>query len=156
MTFGEKLINARLALNLSQLELGEKVGVSERSIYNYEQTGTLPRKAVLKKLAEVLRVSTTYLYDEKETDKLKNIEKDYFLDEARAKYGIKGTKEAQALLAQASALFAGGELDDDDKEIFFQSLMEVYLESKADAKEKFSPRKRASRKNKAGGVDVEH
>jgi transcriptional regulator with XRE-family HTH domain len=133
-------------LNLSQLELGEKVGVSERSIYSYEQTGAFPRKTVLKKLAESLRVSVTYLSNEGETDKFKNIDTDFFIDEAKAEYGIKGAKEAQAILAQATALFAGGELDDDAKEIFFQSLMEVYLESKADAREKFTPRKRASRK----------
>lgn len=146
MTFSEKLQSARLALNLSQMELGEKVGVSERSIYSYEQTGAFPRKAVLKKLAEALRVSVTYLSDENETDRLKNIDEDYFLNEAKTEYGIKGAREAQAVLAQASALFAGGELDDDAKEIFFQSLMEVYLESKSEAREKFTPRKRASRK----------
>ena len=73
MTFGEKLINARISLNLSQTELAEKVGVSERSVYSYEQTGTFPRTAVLKRIAEALNVSVSYLMDEEETDKLKNI-----------------------------------------------------------------------------------
>ena len=144
MTFGEKLIHARLALNLSQLELGEKVGVSERSIYAYEQTGTFPRKSVLQKLAEALRVSVTYLTDANETDKLKNIDEDYFFDEVKSKYGIRGAREAQEVISRAAALFAGGDLDDDAKEIFYQSLMEVYLESKAEAREKFAPRRRAS------------
>ena len=146
MTFGEKLQNARLALNLSQLELGEKVGVSERSIYSYEQTGVFPRKTVIKKLADALSVSVTYLCDENETDKLKNIDEDYFFGEVKSKYGLKGAKEAQEVISRVSALFAGGELDEDAKEVFYQSLMEVYLESKADAREKFTPRKRASRK----------
>ena len=146
MTFGEKLLHARLAINLSQKELSDKIGVTERSIYSYEQTGAFPRKAVLAKLAEALRVSVAYLTDENETDKLKDIEQDYFVADAKAKYGIKAAKEAQDVLVQASALFAGGELDDDAKEIFFQSLMEVYMESKADAREKFAPRKRATRK----------
>ena len=146
MTFGEKLQKARLALNLSQVELGEKVGVTERSIYSYEQTSAFPRKAVLEKLAEALRVSVTYLRDENETDKLKDIDEDYFLDEAKSKFGLKGLKEAQEVISWASALFAGGELDDEAKEIFYQSLMEVYMESKAEAREKFTPRKRASRK----------
>jgi len=146
MTFGEKLQKARLALNLSQVELGEKVGVTERSIYSYEQTSAFPRKAVLEKLAEALRVSVTYLRDENETDKLKDIDEAYFLDEAKSKFGLKGLKEAQEVISRASALFAGGELDDEAKEIFYQSLMEVYMESKAEAREKFTPRKRASRK----------
>jgi len=149
MTFGEKVQSARLALNLSQIELGEKIGVSERSIYNYEQAGIFPRKGVLHKLAEVLRVSVAYLTDENEIDRFKNIDEDYFVDEAKARFGIKGAKEAQEVIARASALFAGGELDDAAKEIFYQSLMEVYMESKADAREKFSPRRRAGRKREA-------
>lgn len=146
MTFGDKLINARLSLNLSQAELGEKAGVSERSIYSYEQTGTFPRMRVLKKLAEALNVTIAYLLDDKETDKLKSIDEEMFLANAKNEYGFKGAKEAQAVLDKASALFAGGELDDDAKDIFFQSLMEVYLESKADAREKFAPKHRKNRK----------
>ena len=146
MTFGEKLQSARLAMNLSQLELGDIAGVSERSIYSYEQNLSSPRKKVLSKIAEALRVSATYLNDEDEADRLKNIDTDYFLEEAKNKYGPKGAREAQEVIDRAAALFAGGELDDTAKELFHQSLMEVYLESKADAREKFSPRKRASRK----------
>ena len=54
MTFGEKLKNTRLAQNLSQIELAEKTGITERSIYSYEQTGTFPRANVLKKIADAL------------------------------------------------------------------------------------------------------
>jgi len=146
MTFGEKLQNARLKLNLSQIELGEKVGVSERSIYSYEQTGVFPRKNILKNLAEELGVSVAYLCEEDETDRYKNIDENYFLEEAKRKFGIKGAREAQEIITRVSALFAGGELGDEAKEIFHQSLMEVYFESKSEAREKFSPRKRASPK----------
>lgn len=44
MTFGEKVKEARLAMNLSQTELAQMTGISERSLYTYEQLGTLPRK----------------------------------------------------------------------------------------------------------------
>ena len=148
MTFGEKLKNARLALNLSQIELAERAGITERSIYSYEQAGTLPRSAVLKRLADALNVSVAYLMDEDEADKHKNIDEELFLANAKNEFGYKGAREAQAVLEQASALFAGGELEDDAKDIFFQSLMEVYLESKAEAREKFSPKRRVSRKSK--------
>ena len=146
MTFGEKLLNARIALNLSQAELGEKAGISERSIYSYEQTGTLPRMSVLKRIAEALNVSLSYLMDEEETDKHKNLSEELFIANAKNQFGYKGAREAEAVLTRASALFAGGELDDEAKDIFFQSLMEVYLESKAEAREKFTPRRRKSRK----------
>ena len=42
MPFGEKVRKARLALNLSQAELAQMTGISERSLYTYEQLGTLP------------------------------------------------------------------------------------------------------------------
>ena len=145
MTFGEKLMNARIARNLSQLELAEKVGISERSVYNYEQAGTFPRTAVLRKLADALHVSVAYLMDEGETDKAKNIDEELFLANAKNEFGYKGVHEAQAVLERASALFAGGELEDEAKEIFFQSLMEVYLEAKSEARDKFSPKRRKKR-----------
>lgn len=146
MTIGEKLRSARIAMNLSQIELAEKVGVSERSIYNYEQTETYPKPTILKRLAEVLNVTVTYLMDEEETDSQKNIDQELFIANVKNEHGYKGAKEASEILSHAKTLFAGGELEDDAKDIFFQSLMEVYLESKAEAREKFTPRKRISRK----------
>ena len=148
MTFGEKLRSARIAQNLSQIELGERVGISERSIYNYEQTETYPKPVVMKKLAEALNVSIFYLSDEEETDKNKNINEELFFANVKNQYGSKGVREATEVLSRASALFAGGALDDTAKEIFFQSLMEVYLESKSEASEKFTSRKRISRKGR--------
>lgn len=147
MTFGEKLRTVRLSLNLSQSELAEKTGISERSLYTYEQTGIMPRTSNLRKLANALNVSVSYLLDEEETDPHKNIDHELFIANSKNKYGYKAAREASELLSRASALFAGGELDDNAKELFFQSLMEVYLDSKQEAREKFSPKKRA-RKSK--------
>lgn len=148
MTFGEKLKTVRLSLNLSQNELSEKTGISERSLYTYEQTGILPRSNNLRKLADALNVSVSYLLDEEETDPNKDIDHDIFIANSKNQYGYKGAREATELLSRASALFAGGELDDEAKELFFQSLMEVYLDSKQEARNKFSPKKRA-RKHKS-------
>ena len=146
MQFGEKLRNARLALNLSQIELAESAGITERSIYSYEHTGTLPRTAVLKKLADALSVTVAYLVDEDEINTQKSIDEELFLANAKNEFGYKGAREAQSVLERASALFAGGELEDEAKYIFFKSLMEVYLESKTEAREKYSPKRRKSRK----------
>ena len=71
MTFGEKIKEARLAMNLSQTELAQMTGISERSLYTYEQLGTLPRKSNIRKLAEALHISVSYLLDESETDSQK-------------------------------------------------------------------------------------
>jgi transcriptional regulator with XRE-family HTH domain len=142
MKFGEKLMNARKTLNLSQTELAEKVGVSERSIYTYEQTGIIPRKRVLMKLAEALGVTVAYLMVDEETDRYANIDAELFLANAKNQFGAKGAREAQELRDKAHALFAGGALEEEAMDIFMQSLQEVYLESKAEARAKFAPRKR--------------
>jgi len=147
MTIGEKLRSARIAMNLSQIELAEKVGITERSIYNYEQTETFPKPSLLKKLAEVLNVTVTYLMDEEETDKTKNIDQELFIANAKMKHGHRAAREASDLISRATVLFAGGELGEEAKDIFIQTLMEVYLESKAEARNKFAPRKRKSRKS---------
>ena len=68
MTFGEKVRLARTTLNLSQAELSEITGISERSLYTYEQLNTIPRKSNVQKLADALHVSVTYLMDEQEED----------------------------------------------------------------------------------------
>ena len=146
MTLGEKLKSARLALDMSQTELAKKTGISERSLYTYEQMGAIPRINNIKKLADALNVTVTYLMDEEETDEGKDANLDIFLANVKNEYGSRGAREASEVLDRASALFAGGELDDEAKEVFFRSLMEIYLDSKAEAKEKFSPRQRASKK----------
>ena len=143
MTFGEKLKAVRLSLNLSQSELAEKTGISERSLYTYEQTGILPRSSNLRKIADALNVSVSYLLDEEETDPKINIDNEIFIANSKNEFGYKGAREATDILSRASALFAGGELNDEAKELFFQSLMEVYLDSKQEARKKFSPKQRA-------------
>ncbi len=147
MTFGEKVKQLRLIQNLSQSELAEKTGISARSLYTYEQTGTMPRSGNIRKIADALHVSVSYLLDEEETDLQKNVDQDIFIANVKNEYGYKGVREANAILSRASALFAGGELDDAAKDLFFQSLMEVYLESKEEARAKFTPKRvRRSRK----------
>jgi len=94
MKFGEKLKKARLALDLSQTELSQKTGISERSLYTYEQTGIMPRSNNLRKLADALNVSVSYLLDENETDPTKNIEEDIFIANSKNKFGYKGAREA--------------------------------------------------------------
>ncbi|SCP98612.1 Helix-turn-helix [Anaerobium acetethylicum] len=142
MTFGEKVKEARILKNLSQTELAAITGISERSLYTYEQLDTIPRKNNLKKLADALNVSVSYLVDNEESDTQKNIENEEFIDQVKDKFGYKGAKEARDVIDRAGALFAGGDLDDDAKEIFMQSLMQVYISSKKEASEKFSRKKK--------------
>ena len=55
-------------------------------------------------------------------------------------FGNRGAKQAQQILEQAAAMFAGGSLTDEDKIAFMDEIQSLYLDSKRRAK-KFTPKK---------------
>ena len=137
MTFSEKVKRAREIAGLTQEELAQALGVSRRTVVFYECQGSVPRKSTLAKLAGVLKVSTKYLSCEDCTDPLDEIERDGYVAEARALYGAKGARDVEGLLTANAALFAGGELSQEQKDAFFEAIMASYLTCKEEAKKKF-------------------
>ncbi|MGI6260405.1 MAG: helix-turn-helix domain-containing protein [Acutalibacteraceae bacterium] len=137
-TFGEKLREARVSLGMSQTDLGKEVGVVQRSIQAYENGEKTPRQATMAKLAKFLKVSVKYLTDEECEDPLAEIEKDNYIEEAHERYGARGARDVERLLADNAALFAGGELSEEQKDAFFQAVMAAYVKCKEEAKTKFS------------------
>ncbi|MGI6202342.1 MAG: helix-turn-helix domain-containing protein [Eubacteriales bacterium] len=134
MKFGEKLRQARLKAKYTQEQLANVVQVTKRTIINYETGKRYPRdRGMYARLAEALGVDVNYLLTEDEE----------FITEAASKYGSKGEAEARELLERSAALFAGGELSDEDKLAFLLEIQQLYLESKEIAK-KFAPKKRSS------------
>lgn len=139
MEFGDKIKAARLAAEMTQEVLAEKVGVSRRTIMFYEMNKRKPKNAAMViSLAKALNVRTDYFLTDDELAQIQ--EQDAFLEQAGEQYGNRGKAQARLILDQASALFAGGELSEDDKEAFFQTMTEIYFDAKAKAK-KYTPRK---------------
>lgn len=131
MTFGEKIKNLRKAKNLNQTQLSNAIGVSLRTIRGWEIEGRYPKQHELyQKLADILGCDVSYLMTEDVS----------FVTEATEQYGSRGAKQAQQILEQAAAMFAGGELSDDDKTAFMDEIQMLYLDSKKRAK-KFTPKK---------------
>lgn len=60
------MTQARRALGLSQAGLGEKVGVTQRSIAAYESGDRTPTVSIAKNLARVLDVRWEQYYEEEE------------------------------------------------------------------------------------------
>ena len=141
MTFGEKVKQERKRLGLSQTQLAEKIGVTLRTVNSYECSGTKPRPGVLAKLAEALGVSVAYLTDINATNPREDIEKDPYVEQARSMYGTTGARDVDALLSENEALFAGGELSQDQKDMFFEAVMKAYLMCKDEARRKFTPKR---------------
>lgn len=131
MTFGEKIQNLRKNKNLSQTQLANAVGVTLRTVRGWEKEGRYPKQHDLyQKLADALDCDVSYLMAEGEA----------FITEASEQFGNRGAKQAQQILEQAAAMFAGGELSDDDKTAFMDEIQSLYLDSKKRAK-KFTPKK---------------
>ena len=132
MKFCEKVREARNKAGLTQDELAKAIGVSLRTVTNYETEERYPKKReTYYRLAQVLNVDVNYLL----TDD------DSFLNDAKAKYGSNGARQAKALLAEVSGLFAGGELADEDLDEMMKGIQEAYWIAKEKNK-KFAPKKR--------------
>ena len=63
-----------------------------------------------------------------------------FISEVSENYGSRGVKQAQAILDQAAAMFAGGDLSDEDQIAFLNEIQTLYLDSIKRAK-KYTPKK---------------
>ena len=65
---------------------------------------------------------------------------DLFYADVRKKYGSRGVAQAKKIKEQTTALFAGGELSEEDQAAFIKEMEALFLDAKADAK-KFTPKK---------------
>ena len=139
MQYGEKIKAAREAAGMTQKQLAEKVGVTVRTIQLYEANDRQPKNATaLIAIAHALGVETDYFLSAQEIERIKEAEA--FLAESAKKFGSRGKAQAQLILNQTSALFAGGELDEEDKDAFFQAMSEIFFDAKNQAK-KYTPKK---------------
>ena len=131
MTFGEKVKTLRKTKDMSQTQLAQAIGVSLRTVGGWEKEGRYPKQHELyQKLADTLGCDISYLMTEEEA----------FITEATEQFGSRGARQAQQILEQAAAMFAGGELSDEDKTAFMDEIQMLYLDSKKRAK-KFTPKK---------------
>ncbi len=141
MKFSDKVKRQRELSKLTQQMLGEKVGVSRRTIAAYETTGAIPRNSTMRKLAAALNVSVQYLQNDDITDPEYGLEKQEYVDQARELYGAQAATEMNALLEQNAALFAGGELSQEAKDDFFAAVVKSYLACKEAAKKTYGRKK---------------
>ncbi|MBU5417742.1 helix-turn-helix domain-containing protein [Anaerobutyricum soehngenii] len=131
MTFGEKVKTLRTTKKMSQAQLAQELGVALRTVSGWENQNRYPKKRELyQNLADILGCDISYLMSEEES----------FITEVSEQYGSRGAKQAQQILEQAAAMFAGGELSDEDKTAFMDEIQMLYLDSKQRAK-KFTPKK---------------
>ena len=121
MTLGEKLRNARIAKQMSQADLAKAAGVSLRTIQNYEMDARVPKKRdTYLKLAQALGIDEKVLLDD-------NVG---FVLRANERYGSRGSRQAWDLVADMGAMFAGGEMEEEDMDEIMRALQDAYWEAK--------------------------
>ena len=129
MKFAEKLKAARLQAGLSQEKLSTELGVTKRTIINYENGQTLPPTALLPKISKLFGVTIAALITEEEE----------FVALANERSGSRGAREAEALINEVSGLFAGGTLSDDEKDTVMRAIQNAYWIAKDESKRKHHP-----------------
>lgn len=142
--FAQKVKDARSEKGYSQQELADLAGLSIRTILSYEKGEKKPRQGNLLKLAKALEVSTKFLIDDTCDNAADGIDDDGYIERARQEYALRSareTRDVRGLLEQTTALLAGGEISDSEKDEFFCAVMEAYLAARHRASEKFSPKK---------------
>lgn len=139
MTFGEKIRAERAKLGMDQQSFAEKIGVSKHSLSDYETGKALPRtRDSYRRIADALGVHINYLLTESDdASELQNAE---FIAEAGEKFGYRGKKGAQRVLAEVNGLFAGGEMAEEDKDELMLAIQQAYIDAKKRNK-KFTPKK---------------
>ena len=140
-TTGEKIRDLRIGLGLKQSELAEKAGITIRSITNYETDAVKPRSLQLRKLCEILHVTEDYLLNPEIDDPSYGLDTAPYVETVRTQFGKKGATDLKALLEANQMMLAGGDIPQEDKDLFFEAVMKAYIQTKQEARETFTPTK---------------
>ena len=132
-SFGAKVKEQRGNLGLSQKQLAEKAGMGIRTITSYELGERKPYQAQLYKLAKALEVSTE--------DPSYGLDRMEYVEDMRKKSGTREALDLQKMLAENTALFAGGTLSEEAKDAYFQAVAEAYYDCKKAARKTFGKKK---------------
>ena len=103
MSFGKKLKYLRKANKLSQKELGEVFGLSDRTIGHYEAGERFPKSAqLLLEMAEYFGVSINELLDHQVPPSLPYIE---FLEQAKVHFNLASEEQQIAMFQTLTMIY---------------------------------------------------
>lgn len=130
MTFAERLKQRRNELGLTQAELAKKAEMTLRTVQNYEGGTRKPLNIeMVQRLALALETTTEYLTGTSSA-----------VVEAYEKGGARSARDVDQIVSEVAALFAGGELSDEQKEGVMAALNRAYLDAK-ETNKKYTPKK---------------
>lgn len=131
MNFKDRLREARINAGMTQVELAHKVGLTSRTIQNYELGSRRPKNyKIFLNLANSLDVTADYLMGNAG---------EYILS-AEERGGYKAGRDIETLVSEITGLFAGGQLSDDAIDGAMAALSRAYWIAKEQNK-KYTPKK---------------
>ncbi len=137
-TIGDKLKALRLSKKMTLTALSRASGLSDRAIRYIENNERQPSVDAIKKLSAALEVGTDFFMDDDLFQQ--ELEKDEVLTQAKEMYGSRGMAQARRVYESAKGLYAGGRLNEDEQAEFRDLMMELFFETKEEAK-KYTPKK---------------
>ena len=130
--FGMKLKSYRKAREMSQADFAAFLGIPFRTYQNYESGHRYPRNMeVVNKIAVALGVTAEDLLGTAGG----------YIVEAGEKGGSRDRKRMEQMVTQLSAMFAGGEIDQESKDAAMAALNEVYWKHKTENRERYTTKK---------------
>ena len=120
---------------MDELSIDGSENISETRITSTTDNPVIyTQKLPLDSLAEYLRS------DEVE-DPLYGLERAPYVEATRARFGEKAAREIDYLMDRNAALFAGGEVTQEQKDAYFEAVMQAYLACKQAARASYGRKK---------------
>ena len=129
MKFNDKLEVIIWRMDISKSEFARQIGITYRGLANYLSGLRKPKKSVLQAISDFTRISEKDLLDEKFELELSR-EEDFLLNSGKS---LREKNEASDFIRQSRGLFAGNSLSEDDKELLFACLEEIFYDAKEKA-----------------------
>lgn len=130
--FSIKLKNYRKAKGMSQKDFAEFLGMSFRTYQNYESGARYPRNMeIVNQIATALGTTAEDLLGSAGG----------YIVEAGEKGNSRDKKRMEQMVTQLSAMFAGGEIDQESKDAAMAALNEVYWKQKEENRERYTTKK---------------
>ena len=135
--FAERLKKLRTDAGLTRAQLGEMVGISGRSIINYEIGERIPYGDVCARLAEALGVSSDELLGmpDPETEMLVA----ELADTASSAMNARAKARAQKSIRDAEAVLGAGGLSPEDRRGYILTMQRIMLEASLRATDTYTP-----------------
>lgn len=130
--FAMRLKSYRKAKEMSQKDFAAFLGISFRTYQNYEGGFRYPKSMeIINKIATALGVNAEDLLGSSGG----------YIVEAGEKGGARDQRRMAQMVTQLSAMFAGGEIDQESKDAAMAALNEVYWKHKTENRERYTTKK---------------